>query len=158
MGRPHQPYCPDCIKAGLGEVPKAKGVGYCKPHHLMRQAAYRQVRITTPEGQTPTKEAFEQGIVDFLRADNAQLKQRVANLELMITRYEEEGIDVRQEERLQALQDENLALRQWKSRATAHMNDPEEYPHPDAKDQRSRMMRLAEELNAQIDAETPPSE
>jgi hypothetical protein len=40
-GRPRQPFCPDCIKAGRPNVPKKKPYGYCGPCAARRFKSYR---------------------------------------------------------------------------------------------------------------------
>jgi hypothetical protein len=132
MGRPRQPNCPDCLKAGI-KRPKARGSGYCDECHKRRQRVYKGYTDTAPtiedalalkrgeieleNGRIPMEEV----ILREVRVENEHLK--VQNKELEHQLYIQEAFlrdsenaelwsmnrDLRGE--LDAIQDQNRGLK-----------------------------------------------
>jgi hypothetical protein len=149
-GRPPQPYCLDCQKAGHKEL-KAPGLGYCKRHHTIRQKSYRRAR----EANVPLEEGLVQQLREELMAADVKLAEASSVLEFMIKQRDRLMESVADPAELLSVREDLWKEQQWHRRALKHIEDPIEYPHPDDKDTRSLTERKAQEeldrFNASVD-------
>lgn len=143
-GRPRQPNCPDCIKAGRPNVPKARGKGYCDDHHYRRYQAYRKVDQDEISMEDATLKVLHDEI-DVLRAQVLQKDRALSSVSSLFEEYKETyqpASDLT--ERIEALERElrNEQRRRRTYQMVAHEAKPQEVPHPDDPDQSMPAMRI----------------
>lgn len=130
MGRTRQPYCPDCLRAGI-EVLKEKGGGYCGPCRRLRQLAYREAdeESTDPIGD------YRAARIKELDARIKELEElvellRVANERMIDQDFSAEKANYL--DRIAAVRKETTQIRTafWVHQELLHEENPDRWEHP----------------------------
>ena len=135
-GRPRQPYCPDCIKAGKPDVLKKPGYGYCPDCHLRRIRSYKVIPEPTGTPVDPT--------VHALRTENDSLREQLSRTKLELqaaTDLLESGEDERIPKLERALKRASRESRELQLLAHEAGAD---VAHPDDENQLPPSMRVTE--------------
>jgi len=127
-GRPRQPYCPDCKRAGRNEIPKEKGGSYCQDHRKLRQIAYKDA---DPEDEREPEEI----VLDYTRKVNADLRDELKEKDLVISLLEKSNNRLMLDADSELRRVKNNEIRKYRTMAhdmRVRLNElvPDEYCHP----------------------------
>lgn len=101
LGRPKQPYCPDCRRNGNFFVPKKPGQGYCRDCHSARtRRAYQNRMKESNPSYAPRDQAIASTLHDDIKA--ALAKGMPLDVTAIQNLYSECGQEVPTEAEVQA--------------------------------------------------------